>query len=379
MNEPHKYSECANIHNNYSEIILNVQNKLAGYSSRSYGRPYVLSVNPLCNNLYKVEVSYTLDFDEKIKRWGVCEEQGTMIIAPIWDSIHTVAYFEENFIITTKILKNIYTFNDKYECSLFDTRGNEIPTKELQDNISEVLFKFSYNDKEGVLSNLHGIVIPPLYDKVEDIGFKFKWFKIKQNEFWGIWRQEAELYPPKYNNIFLEEHEFSWISNDRELNIIKIEMNNKWGIIDFRERFIEPKYEDVQPIWYDFIKVKDSGKWGLANTNGDVITPLLYDEIIFANVNLFIAKMDDKYGCINFRNELIIPFSYDLILSDKDGDLHAKKDIEHFCFDDEGNFLRKMNIIKDYSLGYDRFEFALEQDCENINLFVDAIEKVPNC
>ena len=62
---------------------------------------------------------------------------------------------------------------------------------------------------------------------------------------------------------------------------------------------------------YGIISV--DGYFGAINSNGEIVIPLEYDNLIdFAELesNIILANKGELWGYINWRNEVIIPFQY---------------------------------------------------------------------
>lgn len=60
----------------------------------------------------------------------------------------------------------------------------------------------------------------------------------------------------------------------------------------------------------DSFVVSKGLKYGVVGINDIVLLPFNYDEIIWVNDLLFIAKKDDMYGVIWGKNKVVIPFEY---------------------------------------------------------------------
>jgi len=119
-------------------------------------------------------------------------------------------------------------------------------------------------------------------------------------------------------------------------NIIKVKRNDKWGFIDTNDKKITPIKYDLCRVFSDgFAAVKLNGKWGYVDTNGkEKILLGNYDDIglhfrqivndevfywyspewelsqIFIG-NLIIAKLNGKYGLIDTNENIVVPYKYD--------------------------------------------------------------------
>ena len=137
--------------------------------------------------------------------------------------------------------------------------------------------------------------------------------------------QEKVIVKPKYDSCY-----YSW---DNEIATVKL--NNKWG-------FIDNKGKKITPIKYDFARsfndghaiVKLNGKWGYVDTNGkEKILLGNYDDIgisvkyisidefsepdfeinsVFIG-NLIAATVNRKFGLIDTNENIIVPYKYNEI------------------------------------------------------------------
>jgi hypothetical protein len=53
-------------------------------------------------------------------------------------------------------------------------------------------------------------------------------------------------------------------------------------------------------------------KFGLINSDGEVIIPFDYQKLVLTTVNAYSAQIDDKWGFITKSNQILIPFEYEL-------------------------------------------------------------------
>lgn len=315
------------------------------------------------------------DYYNEKELHGIMNYSGKEIVPPYFDSIITANYENSIYFIGR-------TENQFY---LYDQKGNSIEWNLLQCCGVTQIYKFKMDDKEISISNHGEIIIPPLYDKIENIGFKLGWFKVQKNNLWGIWNNNGELLPPKYDNIYYEVHRLCSFKNYyelngdvyekhdlcNELNGIILKEGNRLGFIDYSEKIIIPKYQDIKIIDSNYLAVKIANKWGIINHDEEIIIMPQYKEFDFSD-NIFIVQKDNSYGCINIKNEIILPFIYNIIIGDYYNEkLHARIENKKFVFDFNGEIISEANIVNCLSKGYEKFRTAIEYDSRNINLFTD--------
>ena len=90
---------------------------------------------------------------------------------------------------------------------------------------------------------------------------------------------------------------------------------------------LEQHYETVMDINSGFYRLKDHGKYGLADASGKIIQRPKYDEILFKNQNgLIRVKKDAKIGFLNLKGMEVLTPKYSDIENPSDGLIKVKAD-----------------------------------------------------
>ena len=90
---------------------------------------------------------------------------------------------------------------------------------------------------------------------------------------------------------------------------------------------LEQHYETVMDINSGFYRLKDHGKYGLADASGKIIQRPKYDEILFKNQNgLIRVKKDAKIGFLNLKGVEVLTPKYSDIENPSDGLIKVKAD-----------------------------------------------------
>ena len=311
------------------------------------------------------------DYYNEHELYGISDQFGNVIVAPYFDDILSIKY-NDNIYFITIIHEGIYGIEESY---LYDQNGNEIDLITLRGGFGYLngcyiskIYKFKIDNNYMLISNNGKIIIPPLYDEVENLESPF-WFKVKKNNLWGIWKENSELHPPIYNDIYLD------YSYTLKTYGIIIKEKEKFGFTDFSGNFIKPQYEKIETFDDNYLAIKELNRWGIINRKKETIILPQYEKIIYGG-KLFIAQKNFFYGCVNHKNEIVIPFIYDQILYDHNiyddyETLWAKRKNKIYKLKIDGTIVSESIFIKDYSLGYNELEIVLEHDSKNINLFTD--------
>lgn len=191
---------------------------------------------------------------------------------------------------------------------------------------SKDYFTVFKDNKWGVIDELGNIVIDPSYaemiiipDSKKDVflctydidydnnTYKTKALNSKNEEIFTDYEQvEAIQNIDKNNNLWYEA------------NVLKVEKNGKYGIIDLSGKELLPcEYDSVSALEgvKNSLKISKEGKFGIANTEGKVIVTVEYSDIQGMgtdNKEGFIVKSNDgKYGVVDFSNNKILETKYD--------------------------------------------------------------------
>ena len=100
------------------------------------------------------------------------------------------------------------------------------------------------------------------------------------------------------------------------------ETTGKWGYVENRKKVIPFVYDEADSFSFevddkagDFVaKVKLKGKYGYINKKGDVVIPLIYDEIENCNIwndSRLKVKINNKYGFYYKTGQEVVPPVYD--------------------------------------------------------------------
>lgn len=89
---------------------------------------------------------------------------------------------------------------------------------------------------------------------------------------------------------------------------------NKYG-----EQLYDDLYDSLKGCFFQNQIVCKNGKYGVIDTNGKYIIPIIYDNLerVDKNDTRFIIKVNNKYGIVDHNNNLLIPCIYDSIVSNK--------------------------------------------------------------
>lgn len=265
-------------------------------------------------------------------KWGVINRSGCIIIPPLYDMIPV---FSEN---TAIVLKN-------KKSGLID-----IENKTILDFKYQRLFKVTEDiliadiQKQAFLIDYNGVsILDTTYDDIEYFGSKESLAKVRKYGKFGLIdfsKGGSIVIPIIYDNI------------ENEGEMIKFEINNKYGLFDLEGRLIVNSIYELLESIDDLIIAKKSGKFGLIHKNGLEKLPFIYQGISSLSNGLLAAKLNNKWGVIDINGNAIIAFSYQEIGAFRNGLLVVKKDNRWGCVDENSNevirciYERKFSLFK---------------------------------
>ena len=186
-----------------------------------------------------------------------------------------------------------------------------------------------YQDaKWGIIGTNGETVINPMYQEIPIVIDKSKdvfLFTYDINEEDGTYKTKAvnknnEQLFTNYNKVEALENYDSAENVWYEKNVLKVEKDGKWGLIDTDGKEIsEIIYDNIKTLKgiQNSIIVEKEGKYGLLNCNGVKILDTNYSEILnFGDdyINGYITKnQDGKFGIVNVSGEQVLENNYEEI------------------------------------------------------------------
>lgn len=239
----------------------------------------------------------------KNKKWGMINMKGDFITKLQYDNFDNSAWDQ------IKVSQN-------GKWGVIDTSGHSIiPCKysEIEFWPTLGIIKTQYNKKYGTCDTDGKTIIPCLYDKMELL------FAIPNT---------SHSYPPALHN--------KKNSKLKENSLIKIQLNDKWGLIDLKGNQIIPcKFDDIEVLFeetkteyhkerFDIlfdeptdesrIKVCYNNKWGVIDINGNIIVPCIYDKLDlltdYSNENRIKVCQNGKWKALDKNGEMTFARSY---------------------------------------------------------------------
>ena len=271
--------------------------------------------------------------------WGFINKKGEEVIPPNYSYVKL--FNKQGYAV---VYENMYwgtyckpEITDKTKYAVIDTLGNEIIKMGKYDGISDddgngnFIVKQKNSEKYGVIDINDNVIVPIIYDRIngwgqyyivvqkskygildingnQQVSLKYDYIKglhygnkisfyVFQNESSGLINENGEMLTmKKYETIGDYKNDGNYTNNDCGANSMArwnramAKYNGKWGWVNIDgEEVISCQYDNVNQYDFRFSKTgiiavakkgSDRYKWGVIDTNGKIILPLIYDYVI---------------------------------------------------------------------------------------------------
>lgn len=159
------------------------------------------------------------------------------------------------------------------------------------------------------------------------------YYALYENNLWGIVASNGEkVIEPMYQEMLVV------VDESKDVFLCTYDINEEDGtyktkVVNKKNEMIFTKYNKVEALenidsngnlWYEenVLKVEQNGKYGLINLDGNEIIAPIYEQIYTLKgvKNSFIIKQDGVYGLVNSTGRIVVPTKYKEITSVDDED-----------------------------------------------------------
>ena len=145
---------------------------------------------------------------------------------------------------------------------------------DLLDSIDLFLIPIVKDGKYGFISKMAQVVIDPVFDEIEGAFYNEEnYVVVKKGSRWSaIDSTGKELLPYIYTKIFPSPDSCLVTCSDYKGKSV---INLKTGNIIVNSGI----YDIIEGFRYGFARVRNNGKWGIINTNGELVLDTQYEKI----------------------------------------------------------------------------------------------------
>ena len=208
------------------------------------------------------------------------------------------------------------------------------------------------------------------------------YFALYQDEKWGIlgsngeiiinpMYQEMPIIIDKTKDVFLCTYDIDEQNGTYKTKVINSKNEEIWTDYDKIEAI--ENYDESQNVWYEenVLKVQKNGKWGLINLEGTEISEIVYDDIqsLKGIKNSIIVKKDGNVGLINTKGNKVLDTTFSQILSFgkdyKNGYITVNQDNKYGIVNVNGDKILDNNFEKIDDIYSEKY-FVIEENGKQI-------------
>lgn len=197
-----------------------------------------------------------------------------------------------------------------------------VPTKyDTANNFRKGLALVGMNGKYGYIDTTGTAVIQIIYDDVkpESLGY----YVVKSGKKWGFLdKKGAIIFPFEYDDILNnfqvpepEMYAYYPVVKPAVATVIKDYQQytiNAAGEAGYKTALSPKGYDEAGTYSIEGLaSVKVKGKWGMIDTKGKIVIPIIYDTRLNILEGLIRIQLDNKYGYVDLTGKAITPLKYD--------------------------------------------------------------------
>lgn len=248
-------------------------------------------------------------------KWGVINSKGETVIKPEYTEAIIIPDNSKDLFICTYDVD--YT-NNTYKTKVINSKNEEViqgydsvTALENFDNENNMWYEndvllASKDGKYGLVDFKGKELLKCEYDEITTLkGVKSSLVTKKDNKLGLVDNIGATILENEYTKIVP-------VSDKYENGYIVTDNNKKVGVINRdKSTVIEIKYQDIKPLYANGnYVVKESGKWQITNSNGNVYLKDKFDDVVSINGDNVIVKNNNKYGIMTLNGDTKISAKY---------------------------------------------------------------------
>ena len=204
-------------------------------------------------------------------------------------------------IIYHKELNYLLYFNNRIKEDVYFTK--------IDDNIYNMEIYEKENKWFSRLYNDEGLLLTDEFEKLRML--KNGLIAAKKNGLWGFVDDNLNEVIPCIYKYVEDFTKFGFA--------IVILQDDKRAVIDIEGNYIlkPTNYSCIKALSYSFLQVQEGNRCGIINLAGNVIVPLVYNDVWLEN-NYFMVRLGKKYGLIGLDGTIIFECIYSEIIETPD-------------------------------------------------------------
>jgi hypothetical protein len=289
------------------DAIYSFVNDIAGYKSKTTGKYGFLDMDG--NRIIPCEYDGFAAFSEGIAKVekkvsgktkaGYIDSKGNVILPMVYE---TAGNFGDGWAIIKK--DSNYFFVDR-KGNLKDAPRRYDELTDFRSGFARALIKGKNNNP-----NTYYYINKDLKEEIT----------ITAKEGYGFWDDVAIIKSDKEYELLNKKGQVFKTLTGIELlkfsveGLIAVRQKGKWGFMNNQgEMVIAPKYDSCDVFKYGFAKIKTGTKWGIIDRSGTQLIEPKYDNIFAGENGVFIYYENGGWGAIDKTGKILFPPSFSII------------------------------------------------------------------
>ncbi len=290
------------------------------------------------DNAGPIEQNYFDDYESPKHKWGCINNQGKIVIDPIYDDIKDMqngiaaANYQGRWGYIDSLGTKLIDFKYKQAYSF---TGNQTFVQDFQNNwllIDQeglILDSLTYTSYEsyheghavvgkqglkGIINATGKLIVPITYQSIKQGNEGI--FVGKKNGFYGLSHISGKsILPHEYQNIYLPVND----------DIFRLKKDDHYGFCDKKGQIKNGSFSKAFDFYYDKTIVKSKSGYQLLSKDMSSLRNLPYEKIQYAGEAKWKYKENGRWGLLDSNGEQLTTADYELLNRYSDGMIAASK------------------------------------------------------
>lgn len=179
-------------------------------------------------------------------------------------------------------------------------------------------------------------------------------------------KNPCDIYNDDGKMIAEKVTEAKFVEKNNENCFIIVQYDDKYGLLDSNGNVVlKCEYEDIKALENGFVTCRKDDKYALFNRNAKQVSDFGFDDCYLSKDNLIYGVINKKHGVVDEKMQVVIPFKYDYLEPfNEKGVTVAKKDNLYGCINLKNQPVTDFKYMRMYT-SYDGYIRACNYDPKN--------------
>lgn len=183
------------------------------------------------------------------------------------------------------------------------------------------------NNRYGLINEANELIMPIKFDEIVSYNEENDFIKARENSKWSYWNTRGRRIKVKHikSTVFYDCIQIGYKRGMAEVYLH--ERNGKFGFVkyicddlndDSCKILLESKFLNYQEIGSNYLALEDENGWSIFNYSGEIIHDYNFDNVYPQQIGrrgnqFYLIANNSKYGLINTNGEIVLEPKYDSI------------------------------------------------------------------